>query len=139
MTVFGIALSGLGATIVTQLRLLESLERRAYVLVAQGTALQVTGYDPVGQSLTCVYDAGSVPVDIATATDRQAARLGVARLVNRNVGPSGLPLAVGPSLALSIEPGSEPFEHVLDVSLDGDLVETGAEVTAVVAVAEGLP
>jgi hypothetical protein len=139
MTVFGLVLAGLVTAVATQLKLVEALEGRAYLLVSQGMTLQVVDTDPGEGQLTYAYVVGSGAGDVTVAADAWAARLGVARLAGRDVRRTAIPLTVGPTLDLVLDPDPEPFEHLRDVAVDDAIVETSGEIAVVAAVQEVAP
>jgi hypothetical protein len=134
LTVFGIALSGLILAAAAQLRLIEALEGRSYLLVSQGATLQVIDNAPGEGGLTYTYILGSGATDITAATDVWAGRLGVARLANRDVRRRSLPATIVAPPALQMDAGGQPFQHFQDVTLETGLVETADSIVAVVRV-----
>jgi hypothetical protein len=140
LAVLGLVLSGLGATVVTQLRLAEAAEHRAYLIVPQSATLRLDAFDArTGQfAAVCLLDESSA--DVVGPARRWATRLGVAVLALPDARPdrggvSRFPIEVGPRFSLRFPGAIEAYEAAYGVELDGGLTDDGTEVGAVAVLA----
>lgn len=139
VTIFGVALAGLGATSLAQLRMARFLERRISVVVAQGSTLEVTGYDASADRYTYSYEVSSASDDVTGPADRWAARLGLATSASRDARKERLPVSVSPPLRLAFDPPVGAYTHARDVTLSGPVSDDGVTASTVVQVAEASP
>lgn len=142
LIVLGVGLSGLGATLAAQLRLMHALEGRAYLLVTQGATLHVLDRDPRTGGMTS-YLVLDDTRNVLGSADRWAARLGVATCVVRDVRPGRggqpgpFPIEVGPRFALG--PDGLPYEAVHRVALDPAGLSDDGDTAAATAILSPAP
>ncbi len=102
VAVFGVALSGLGATIISQLRMMQAIERRVYVLAPMGSTVEVVDFNLTADSFDYSQDTITEQTDILGATNPWAMQLGVAVLAARDGRRASLPATVSPIFSLSL-------------------------------------
>jgi hypothetical protein len=134
IAIFGIALSGLGTTIIGQLRVMEAIERRVYVLAPQGSSIEVVDYTPSTNSFDYSYTMDSSTTDITGPTHRWGARLGVAALTARDGRRSALPTTVVPTLSLSLNSPLDSYVASNTVAMSGNLQDDGTTTTVPLSV-----
>jgi hypothetical protein len=131
MAVFGVTMMGLVATTITHIKLANSLEQRATVLVPPGGTLLVSSFElGSGQfALNYVPDEGTGTVVSHTAD--WANRLGVASLTTHDTrpDPSGqsgrFPFAVASPFVVQFDSIAETYSPSFTVSPSGALGDDG--------------
>jgi hypothetical protein len=138
LAVFGITLSGLGATIISQLRMIHAIERRVYMLAPQGTTIEVVGFDVGAQSFTYSPTESTEQIDILGPTNTWAMQLGVSVLAARDCRIASLPTTVDPPFTLSLNTPLDSYTKANNVTFRANIQDDGTTTTAVVNV-EAVP
>jgi hypothetical protein len=132
VAVFGLALSGLGTSIVSQLRMMHAIERRVYVLAPMGSTIEVVGYDLASNDFTYSQSTSTEATDILGPTNTWAMRLGVSVLVGKDGRSSALPATVAPAFTLLLDGPLDAYQPSNNVSVPSAIQDDGTTMTAVV-------
>jgi len=94
--VFALTLTGLGATFVSQERLMQAVERRVSVLAGTGVDVTISGFSPPNSypATRAIAHPGD---DLLGRIDAWAARLGASEMVNVDGRPRELPITATPT------------------------------------------
>jgi prepilin-type N-terminal cleavage/methylation domain-containing protein len=138
LAVFGVMMSGLAATTISQLRMIHAIERRVYVLAPQGSTIEVLGYDVGAQSYTYSPTLSTEQVDILGPTNTWAMQLGATVLAARDCRKPNLPTTISAPFTLSLNTPLDSYAKANNVTLRSDLQDLDGTTTATVNV-EAVP